>query len=126
MLPSRMFHLNLDARRPHEALGEVLGHVHGPVVSAVAAERHLQVVAAILEIHLYRLAHKHLSRIEEMTHQRLIPLEEIKHRLVESGITAQGHVIVRIRQQSAIKDEPTPVVIIGGLRHAIGIGERDD
>ena len=41
MLPCRMFHLNLDARRPREALGEVLGHVHGPVVSAVATKRHL-------------------------------------------------------------------------------------
>ena len=47
MLPSRMFHLNLDAGRPREALGEALGHVHGPVVSAVATERHLQVVASI-------------------------------------------------------------------------------
>ena len=36
-----MFHLNLDAVCPHEALGEALGHVHGPVVPAVAAERHL-------------------------------------------------------------------------------------
>ena len=45
--------LDLDAGRSREALGEALGHVHGPVVPAAAAERHLQVVAAVLEIHLY-------------------------------------------------------------------------
>ena len=66
MLPCRMFHLNLDARRPHEALGEALGHVHGPVVSAVAAEHHLQVVASIHKKCVNRLAHKRLRRIEEI------------------------------------------------------------
>ena len=82
MLSCRMFHINLDAGRTHEALGEALGHVHGPVVSAMATERHLQVVASIHKKCVNRLAHKRLGCIEETVDLHLVPLKEINHRLV--------------------------------------------
>ncbi len=92
-----MFHLNLDAGRPREALGEALGHVHGPVVSAVATERHLQVVASIHKKCVNRLAHKRFGCIEETVDLYLVPLKEINYRLVEAGKVLQRRNTVRIR-----------------------------
>lgn len=68
-----MFHLNLNAGRSHEALGETFSHVHGPVLSTAAAERHLQVVAAFRDKHVNRLAHLHLCGVEETVDLNLVP-----------------------------------------------------
>ena len=121
-----MCDLDLDAVGTNQALGEAFGEVDGPVVPPVATKGDLQEVAPILEIHLDRLAYKRLSRIKETVHLRLVPLKKINHRLVESGITAQGRVIVWVGHQPAVKDEPTPVIVIGILGYTIGIGERNN
>ena len=92
-----MFHHNLDAGRSRETLGEAFGHVHGPMVSAAAAERHLQVVASIHKKCVNRLAHKRLGCIEETVDLYLVPLKEINYRLVESGKVLQRRNAVRIR-----------------------------
>ena len=92
-----MFHLNLDAGRPREAFGKAFGHVHGPMVSAVTSERHLQVVAAIHKKCVNRLAHKRLGCIEETVDLYLVPLKEINYRLVEAGKVLQRRNTVRIR-----------------------------
>lgn len=77
-----MLHLDLEAGRPDEALGEAFGHVHGPVVSAVASERHLQIVASIHEERVNRLTHKCLGCVEEVVDPIPVPLEEVDDGLV--------------------------------------------
>ena len=121
-----MFHLNLDARRPREALGEALGHVHGPVVSAVATERHLQVVASIHKKCVNRLAHKRLGCVKEAVDLRLVLLKEFDDRLVEPRKALQGRNAVRIRLRPTVEHEPTPVVVVRIVRYPSRIGKRNN
>ena len=124
MLPRRVRDLYLHSRDAGQALGEALGEIHRPVMSAIAAECDLQLVAPLDYIRVDGLPHKRLGRIKETVDLLPVPLEEVDDGPVEAGIAAQGDVAVRIRHAAAVEDEPAPIVVIRVIRNPPWIGER--
>ena len=116
--------LYLDAVGASQALGEALREIHRTVMSPVAAECDLQVVAALDHVRVDGLPHKRLGRIQETVDFRPVLLEEFLDWLVEAGIAAQGDVVMRIRHAAAVENEPAPTVVLGVVRNPPWIGER--
>ena len=101
-----MLHLDFDTFYTRQAFGETFGKIHRPMVSSMASKSDLQMALSGFVALLHGLPNAQFRRIEKAIHLFPVVVEEIYHRLVESRISTQPFLKIRIWQFTAVKYEP--------------------